>query len=87
MAGASMTLGGCTSPKPGMPAGDACQFIRDLVAEHVKLEENPKAVEALNTIHLTINENENLRIDLAEAHRLNRDLYRQLDERRQAVFA
>jgi hypothetical protein len=70
-----------------MLARDAYLFIRDLVAEHVKLEGSPEVTKALNTIHLAINENDNLHTDLDEAQRQIRDIYKQLDELRQVVFA
>lgn len=82
-----MALGGCSSPQPSMPAGDAVEFIKGVIRQHVDLEKDPKISGALNTIHLAVNENENMHTDIGEMVRIIKDLNERLKAKRQAVFA
>jgi hypothetical protein len=82
-----MALGGCQILQPSMPAQDAVEFVKCAIMQHVALDKNPKLAGALNTIHLAVNENDNLHTDIDEMARTIRDLREQLAAKRQAVFA
>lgn len=81
-----MTLGGCTSPKQSMPPSKAVEMVTERMRQFVDFEKDTEIGRALNTIHLAINENENLHTDIDEMARIIKDLNDKLQARTQAVF-